>query len=127
MGDHLVLDDAFNSNPVGAKHALDVLARMEGNQKWIVTPGFIEMGSEQETLQHTFGEQLGDASLDGYLLIGPKQTASIRAGILATDPSLESRIHTFRSTVEAQAWLSEHKKPGDVILYENDLPDTYNE
>ena len=127
MGDHLVLDDAFNSNPVGAKHALDVLARMEGNLKWIVTPGFIEMGTEQETLQHTFGEQLGDASLDGYLLIGPKQTASIRAGILATDPSLESRIHTFRSTAEAQTWLSERQQPGDIILYENDLPDTYNE
>ncbi|MDR9446397.1 MAG: UDP-N-acetylmuramoyl-tripeptide--D-alanyl-D-alanine ligase [Balneolaceae bacterium] len=127
MGDHLVLDDAFNSNPVGAKHALDVLVRMEGNQKWIVTPGFIEMGAEQETLQHTFGEQLGDAALDGYLLIGPKQTASIRAGIMATDPSLETRIHTFRSTAEAQEWLSGNQKPGDIVLYENDLPDTYNE
>ncbi|MDA0906579.1 MAG: UDP-N-acetylmuramoyl-tripeptide--D-alanyl-D-alanine ligase [Bacteroidetes bacterium] len=127
MGDYLVLDDAFNSNPVGAKHALDVLVRMEGNQKWILTPGFVEMGVEQESLQRTFGEQLGQASLDGYLLIGPKQTSSIREGILASNPSMESRIHTFRSTAEAQAWLSEHQKPGDIILYENDLPDTYNE
>jgi UDP-N-acetylmuramoyl-tripeptide--D-alanyl-D-alanine ligase len=127
MGDHLVLDDAFNSNPVGAKHALDVLVRMEGNQKWILTPGFVEMGVEQESLQRTFGKQLGQASLDGYLLIGPKQTSSIREGILASNPSMESRIHTFRSTAEAQAWLSEHQKPGDIILYENDLPDTYNE
>lgn len=127
MGDHLVLDDAFNSNPIGAKHALDVLVQMEGNQKWILTPGFIEMGAEQESLQRTFGEQLGLASLDGYLLIGPKQTASIRQGILASDPSLENRIHTFRSLTDAQAWLSERQQPGDIILYENDLPDTYNE
>lgn len=127
MGDFLVLDDAFNSNPVGAKHALDVLVRMDGHQKWIITPGFIEMGDEQEALQHAFGEQLGNAALDGYLLIGPKQTASIRKGILSVAPEMEPRVHTFLSTSEAQTWLARHQKPGDIVLYENDLPDTYNE
>jgi len=29
------------------------------------------------------------------------------------------------SFTEAQAWMGENLKPGDVVLIENDLPDLY--
>ena len=44
-----IIDDAYNSNPVGAKMALDVLALMDG-KKIVVTPGMVELGSEQYRL-----------------------------------------------------------------------------
>ena len=37
-----VIDDAFNSNPVGSKMALDVLKGFEG-RKIIITPGMVEL------------------------------------------------------------------------------------
>ena len=40
-----ILDDAFNSNPLGAKMALDVMGRFEGGKKIIITPGMVELGT----------------------------------------------------------------------------------
>lgn len=37
-----VIDDAFNSNPLGSKEALDILKKFEG-RKIIITPGMVEL------------------------------------------------------------------------------------
>lgn len=37
-----VIDDAFNSNPVGSKMALDVIKSFDG-RKIIITPGMVEL------------------------------------------------------------------------------------
>ena len=37
-----VIDDAFNSNPVGSKMALDVIKSFNG-RKIIITPGMVEL------------------------------------------------------------------------------------
>src|SRR5690606_484543 len=37
----LVIDDAFNSNPVGAKNAVEILGQFEGGRRVIVTPGMV--------------------------------------------------------------------------------------
>lgn len=44
-----IIDDAYNSNPVGSKMALDVLKMMPG-KKIIVTPGMIELADMQPEL-----------------------------------------------------------------------------
>ena len=66
------------------------------------------------------------ASADVALLVGPKHTLPIREGLLGQGFA-EDNIHTFLSLKEAQAWLDENKAAGDVVLYENDLPDHYTE
>ena len=58
-GDINIIDDAYNSNPVGSKMALEVLNLMPG-KKIIVTPGMIELGSEQYELNLEFGKQIAD-------------------------------------------------------------------
>src|SRR5690625_6028173 len=45
-----VIDDAFNSNPVGAKSALDVLGAFSGRKRVIITPGMIELGVKQDEM-----------------------------------------------------------------------------
>ena len=74
-----IIDDSFNSNPIGAKNALDVLSLMN-NQKFIITPGMIEMGIEQEKLNYEFGKQIADVC-DKVFLVGPKQTRPIYNGL----------------------------------------------
>ena len=46
-GSSLIIDDAYNSNPSGAKAALDTLSQFDG-VKILVTPGMVELGARQE-------------------------------------------------------------------------------
>ena len=46
-GKFSIIDDAFNSNPVGSKMALEVLAAMPGGKKIVITPGMVELGAEE--------------------------------------------------------------------------------
>ena len=45
-GSFTIINDAFNSNPVGAKAALNVL-RAFPERRIIITPGMVELGAEE--------------------------------------------------------------------------------
>jgi len=119
-----VIDDAFNSNPVGAANAVEVLSSMHG-RRIIITPGMIELGQREEELNAAFGRQIADGA-DEAVLVGPERTRPIREGLVAAGFP-EDHIHTVRTLFEAREWLSRHARPGDTVLYENDLPDQFTE
>ena len=122
-GEILVLDDAFNSNPVGARNAVDILAQFGSGKRIVVTPGMVELGDRQSEENRAFGRHMADR-IDVALLVGRTQTAPIREGLLEGGFSAE-RIHVFASLNEARDFLRTIQQPGDVVLYENDLPDHY--
>ncbi|HLE56955.1 MAG TPA: UDP-N-acetylmuramoyl-tripeptide--D-alanyl-D-alanine ligase, partial [Rhodothermia bacterium] len=124
-GQITVIDDAFNSNPVGARNAVDILSRFDSGQRVIVTPGMIELGERQEAENRALGAFMVDR-VDMAILVGRKQTESIREGLVSAGFD-ESRIRVVDSLFEAQAVLKEVLRAGDVVLYENDLPDHYDE
>lgn len=126
QGDIYVIDDAFNSNPVGAKNAVDILSMFDTGQKIIITPGMIELGDIQDQENHKFGQTIAKADLDLVLLVGEKQTKPILEGYKSVKPDLPN-LKVVQSLYEANDALADFAKPGDVVLYENDLPDTYNE
>lgn len=122
-----VIDDAFNANPRGADAALDVLKRFAGGRRIIVTPGFVEMGAEEEKYNRLFGEHMVGC-VDHAVLIGKRQTAPIAEGLRAKGFD-EANLRVVASLSEATEYLSGVLKigAGDVVLYENDLPDNYQE
>lgn len=120
-----VIDDAFNSNPVGAANALEILSGFTGGRRVIITPGMIELGHREEDLNRAFGRQIADAA-DYAILVGPERTRPILAGLGDRDFP-EDRIHVTRSLFEAREWIRSHLGEGDVVLYENDLPDQFDE
>jgi UDP-N-acetylmuramoyl-tripeptide--D-alanyl-D-alanine ligase len=121
-----VIDDAFNSNPVGAKNAVETLAAFSNGRKIIITPGMIELGDIQEEKNREFGKQIGDAGLDMVILVGENQTQAIKEGIASTGFEMEN-VKTVSSLYEANRAMQEYAQDGDVVLYENDLPDSFNE
>jgi len=121
-----VIDDAFNSNPVGAKNAVETLAAFSNGRKIVITPGMIELGDLQEQKNREFGEQIGNAGLDLVILVGESQTESIREGIASTHFDIE-KVKTVSSLYEANRLMQDFAEDGDVVLYENDLPDSFNE
>ncbi|MBQ1252087.1 MAG: UDP-N-acetylmuramoyl-tripeptide--D-alanyl-D-alanine ligase, partial [Firmicutes bacterium] len=64
-----IIDDAFNSNPVGAAAAMDVLKRIEGGKKFLVTPGMIELGEKEFEENKKFGAKAAEAC-DYIALVG---------------------------------------------------------
>ena len=119
-----VIDDAFNSNPVGAKAALDVLRAFDG-RRLIVTPGIVEGGTDEAAINHNLGRQMA-GSCDVIILVGPKRTVPIADGALEAGFD-ESQLHVVQNLEAATALLSQIGRPGDVVLFENDLPDNYSE
>ena len=45
-GDVTIIDDAFNSNPIGSKAAVETLAIMDG-MRILITPGMVELGEDE--------------------------------------------------------------------------------
>jgi len=122
-GDVTIIDDAYNSNPSGSKAALDVLA-LFGGYKILITPGMVELGSEQESFNHTFGVQAASVC-DYVVLVGEKQTIPIRNGLLSAnfDQSKIFTVSHFKDGIDkAYAIQTEKQK---ILLLENDLPDQY--
>ncbi len=123
-GELNVIDDAFNSNPVGAKEALSILRAFPGRHL-IITPGFVEMGEEEDKYNYEFGKQIADAC-DAAILVGPRHTQPILQGMLKQGFD-KSRVLSVTTLDEASKRIREFVSPGDTVLFENDLPDNYNE
>jgi len=124
-GDVTVIDDAFNSNPVGARNAVEILSRMDGGRRAIVTPGMVELGDRQWPENKAFGTYIAQHDLDLVVLVGKEQTAPIREGLAEADFP-DERVAVVPSLFEAQDLLDRRLAAGDVVLYENDLPDQYD-
>lgn len=123
-GDINIIDDAYNSNPVGSKMALEVLNLMPG-KKIIVTPGMIELGSEQYELNLEFGKQIADVC-DEVILVGAEQTKPIYDGLMVKDYN-EKNIHVINDVKIAFELMQKLKGKETYVLLENDLPDIFNE
>jgi UDP-N-acetylmuramoyl-tripeptide--D-alanyl-D-alanine ligase len=121
----VVIDDAYNSNPDGAAAALEVLREHPASRRLLVTPGMVELGELQDQLNRRLGEQAG-AVCDIAILVGPARTEPIREGLAAAgmDPA---GVHVVRDIAQATELLGRLTRAGDVVLFENDLPDTYAE
>ena len=74
------IDDAYNSNPVGARGAVEVLGMMDG-MKVVVTPGMIELGDKEYELNMKFGEYISEVC-DEVILVGEAQTKPIYDGLM---------------------------------------------
>lgn len=120
----IVIDDAFNSNPVGAKMAIDVLGSFKG-RKIVITPGMVELGKEEKNENKKFGSHMAKV-VDIAILVGNKRSEPIVEG-LRQGKFDETNIYVVADLNAATAKLAEISKIGDVILFENDLPDSYNE
>lgn len=119
-----IIDDAFNSNPHGSRMAMEVLAQFTQGRRIVITPGMIELGERQDELNRALGSYIA-ASADIAIIVGEYNRDSLTEGILSDDTFPDGNLHTVDSFSGAQQLLTSIAAPGDTILYENDLPDTF--
>lgn len=120
-----ILDDAYNSNPEGARMALEVLSHFATDgRRYVVTPGFVEMGTKQYDNNRGFGRDIAASRADEVYVVNEVNREAITRGL--TDGGYdEDRVHCVASFKEAMAELQPRLRAGDVVLYENDLPDSF--
>jgi UDP-N-acetylmuramoyl-tripeptide--D-alanyl-D-alanine ligase len=119
-----VIDDAYNSNPSGAAAALDVLDKMPGRNKVVVTPGMVELGELQISANQEFGRQAAEVA-DTLIVVAPLNRKAIVAG--AESAGSDVNVIVVDSLDAATEQLKGLLAAGDVVLFENDLPDQYEE
>ena len=115
-----VIDDTYNANPEGAAQAL-VSARSlvgEGGTVWTITPGMVELGPEQARRNADFARAATADEGMQLCIVGHTNRTALRAGDA-------SRTQVFGSRDEAARHVMATATAGDVVLYENDLPDHY--
>ena len=123
-GGMTVIDDAFNSNIRGAEQAFRVLKEMKGN-RILVTPGMVELGDREEEMNRNLGRAAAGCC-DTAILVGKKRSEAIVSG-LYENGFPKDRIIVVNSLEEAAELLKKMMRPGDTVLFENDLPDNYTE
>ena len=125
VGNVTIIDDSFNSNPVGAKAALEVLTEIGEGKKVLVTPGMVELGEREAEENRRLGEHAAEVC-DLVILVGPTRTRPILEGLKAAGyPS--QQIIVALNLEEVKQHLATQVQAGDVVLFENDLPDNYKE
>lgn len=118
-----VIDDAFNSNPAGARAALKTLSGFDCD-RILVTPGMVELGEREYQLNKELGEYAAGCC-DLAVLVGERQAPPLREGLLAAGFP-EDRIRVVKSLEEGlAAAYGDRAGEARVILLENDLPDNY--
>ncbi len=123
-GNISIIDDAYNSNPMGARRALDTLSKFEDSVRILVTPGMVELGEKEAEYNKEFGKQAAEAA-DYIILVGSEHTKPIREGALEAGFS-EDKLFVKEGLKEATDLMYEiDAGKQKVILLENDLPDNY--
>ncbi len=122
----MIIDDAFNSNPPGfrsALHVMRVLADHTNGRGILVTPGIVELGEAHDEVHRTLGHLAAEVC-DIIIIVSPSRIPTFFEGFNANNKNgvVIQQFETFES---AEKWLIENKRPKDIILLENDLPDIY--
>jgi UDP-N-acetylmuramoyl-tripeptide--D-alanyl-D-alanine ligase len=122
-----VIDDAYNSNPSGFAAALGVLDLFAepGGRRILITPGMVELGSEHER-QHLKLGRLAGKSVDVAFLVTPERVPTFIEGFKETQGS-QAVVKTFATQEAAETALKSDARAHDVILFENNLPDLFEQ
>ncbi|MBQ2099612.1 MAG: UDP-N-acetylmuramoyl-tripeptide--D-alanyl-D-alanine ligase [Lachnospiraceae bacterium] len=123
QGNVTIIDDAYNSNPVGSKAAVETLAMFDGI-RILVTPGMVELGDKEDEYNYKFGTYAADCC-DYILIVGKKNRESIHSGVLSKNFPADKCICVDKLE-DAMNYAYSIKGQGHkYILLENDLPDNY--
>lgn len=123
-GDFNIIDDAYNSNPISSKSAIDTLSEFEGI-KIIVTPGLIELGGDEEKFNYEFGEYM--CNVCDYIFIVNSTISKYVLNGVNSKKFDKNKIFIVNTPQEAVTQITSMGLNDKVtVLLENDLPDNYN-
>jgi UDP-N-acetylmuramoyl-tripeptide--D-alanyl-D-alanine ligase len=125
--DTLIIDDAYNANPIGFEAAVELLSALavkKGGRRILITPGLAELGAKHDE-EHARLGALAAAHTDIALAVKPDRIPTFCEAY--KNAKGEDGLVLVENLAAAQDWLRLHARPKDIVLYENDLPDLYEQ
>lgn len=120
--DCTIIDDAYNSNPAGAKGALETLKEFEGC-RIVITPGMVELGDKEEEENEKLGAICAECA-DYVIFVGERQYPTLKKGADSIRPD-DEKIICVKDIYEAFNVMRSINEENKIVLLENDLPDNY--
>jgi len=113
MNDSLIIDDTYNSSPVAAHAAVEVLNEMRGKRKIAVLGDMLELGKYTEEEHHSLGAAVAKVA-QMLIVVGPR-SKFIAEG--AVDNGFKVKeLYSFDSSKTAAKFLEGVVEKGDLIL-----------
>ncbi|PYX89490.1 MAG: UDP-N-acetylmuramoyl-tripeptide--D-alanyl-D-alanine ligase [Acidobacteria bacterium] len=111
VGDTIVINDCYNSNPKALDAMVDALATTPADRRIVVAGEMLELGLAGEELHRRSGHHMADRGID--LLIGVRGTAR-----QMVDAARKSRMAAefVETPEEAGDWLARETRKGDMVL-----------
>jgi len=118
-----VIDDSYNSNFDGFVRALEVLDSFGNKKKIVVSPGIVELGKKQYETNFAVGKEVGKVA-DFFVVMNKSNKLALLAGALSSGMG-KDKILFAETRNQQKEILKKIIEKGDVVLFENDLPDNY--
>lgn len=109
-----VINDAYNSNPLSMKSALEVIKYYPARAKWVVTGDMMELGEDSAGLHSMMGELIADSDVKGVLAMGDLSRNTL-SGAVAFGMEKKYMWHC-NDHREAASIIKKFVKKGDVVL-----------
>lgn len=113
--DFLILDDAYNSNYLGFKNALEVL-NLANDYKILLTPGIVELGKATKEIHYDLAKEIAKVC-DEVILIDCPSSLYLYQGLRELG---YKNVRVVKSYREGYTLINK-----GIVLIENDLPDNY--
>ncbi|SES33933.1 Mur ligase family protein [Salipaludibacillus aurantiacus] len=120
-GNITMIDDSYNSNPVGSKAAIDVLGHMAG-YRILITPGIIETGGNAYEINKEWAGYSAD-KCDYIILVGKKQTEPLQDGLKEAGYP-DQKLYVAENLQDAMQHMYKMAPADSIVLLENDHPET---
>jgi UDP-N-acetylmuramoyl-tripeptide--D-alanyl-D-alanine ligase len=118
-----IIDDAYNGNIVGMQAGLDLLMELPAKRRIYVTPGLVDQGAENQQVHTQLGVMIGRANPDRVVIMQNSNTQHIQRGL--QDAGYKGDLHVESDPLEYYTNLEHQIAAGDVVMLQNDLPDSY--
>ncbi|MBR5192572.1 MAG: UDP-N-acetylmuramoyl-tripeptide--D-alanyl-D-alanine ligase [Clostridia bacterium] len=119
----VIIDDSYNANETGVVAAMETLNLFNG-RKIVLTPGLVELGKRENIANFNFGKLLA-TNANIVIIIGKHNAEMLINGLVEGGMAKENIIFA-KNLKKGNEELNKIIKEGDVVLFENDLPDNYN-
>ncbi|MDR3021978.1 MAG: hypothetical protein LBU60_04835 [Clostridiales bacterium] len=116
---NLIIDNAFSSNLIGAKNALEVMGQFKDLAKVIITPGIVQQGTQTQNTNMELGKEI--AKVCDYAFLVGSRANFIFDGIRQENEKV--KVQVVKTLFEAVEMLKAIEG-NYVVLFENDLPDS---
>jgi UDP-N-acetylmuramoyl-tripeptide--D-alanyl-D-alanine ligase len=95
-----------------------------GAKRVVVTPGMVELGPRQAEANREFAAEAATGATH-VVVVGFTNRRALLAGIASAPPEGRAQLLLADDHGHAVEWVKANTGPGDVVLYENQLPDHY--